>query len=152
MKKVKIREAKKTDFQDIADLSKQLGYEVSVDDVNYRYNCINSNPDSTLLVAENENRVVAWIQGDIENKSDKYKFGLVSGLVVDKDHRQRGIGTELLTVVEDWCFRKGCLGVRINSGSRRKEAHKLYEKLGYINKKTYNSFYKELNDNINSKN
>lgn len=145
MEEINIRKADVKDFNFIASLSKQMGYEVSIEDVVCRYSYMVNNSNSLLLVAEENQEVVGWIQSEVHNKLGKYNFAMISGLVVDKNHRNKGIGTELILNTEKWCNKRGCYGVSLSSGKERKEAHNLYKKLGYINKEKYYFFYKILN-------
>ncbi len=46
--------------------------------------------------------------------------------------------------IERWAAVVGCQGILIRSNIKRKEAHRFYEKIGYINIKQSLIFYKEL--------
>jgi GNAT superfamily N-acetyltransferase len=53
------------------------------------------------------------------------------GIVVDSNHRNRGVGTHLLNKAEDQAKELNCIGIRANSGFSRSIAHKFYLKNNY---------------------
>ena len=69
---------------------------------------------------------------------------MIAGLVVDKNHRKKGIGRTLMEHAERWAKEQGCSIVRLSSSSNRTTAHRFYEVLGYTNIKTQYSFIKSL--------
>ena len=71
-------------------------------------------------------------------------FVVIGGLVVDRAHRKRGIGSLLMERAEEWARTQGCSLVRLWSSSIRVEAHRFYEHLGYRNIKTQYSFVKPV--------
>src|SRR5262245_27239071 len=57
-------------------------------------------------------------------------LGHVDELVVDRQYRERGVGTQLLTELVDLARRKGCRRIELDSAFHRKEAHRFYERQG----------------------
>lgn len=142
-----IRSVREGDFCDINLLCSQLGSDVTLEDIKYRCLSIDTNEDSILLVAEDSGELIGWIQAQVERKAQKYNFGIIQGLIVDKPLRRRGFGRALVEAVELWCSEKGCRSLRLCSGKDRKDAHKLFEGMGYAYNEKYSCFYKELKDN-----
>ena len=71
------------------------------------------------------------------------RYGEISALVTEAEHRRAGIGRALVAFAEHHAAEKGCEGTWLASGFQRKEeAHLFYESLGY--EKTGYRFVKEL--------
>jgi GNAT superfamily N-acetyltransferase len=58
-------------------------------------------------------------------------LGHVDELVVDSNHRGRGIGTQLLKHLVTYAQQKGCRRVELDSAFHRLEAHKFYKQQGF---------------------
>jgi GNAT superfamily N-acetyltransferase len=60
------------------------------------------------------------------------KVTIIEDLIVDKDHRGKGIGRQLVRFVEDRMAEDGEVkGVELSSDLSRKAAHEFWEKCGY---------------------
>ena len=71
------------------------------------------------------------------------RYGEISALVTEAEHRRAGIGRALVAFAEQHAAEKGCEGTWLASGFQRKEeAHLFYESLGY--EKTGYRFVKKL--------
>ncbi len=71
------------------------------------------------------------------------RYGEISALVTEAEHRRAGIGRSLVAFAEQHAAEKGCEGTWLASGFQRKEeAHLFYESLGY--EKTGYRFVKKL--------
>jgi len=57
--------------------------------------------------------------------------GRVTALVVDANHRGRGIGRALMEAAEEWAAEQGCVLMEVTSNQRRADAHEFYEGIGY---------------------
>ena len=88
--------------------------------------------------------VVAWLLVHIYRLVTSDCLAQVAGLVVDRAHRNQGIGALLMERAEEWARDKDCRGLMLRSRSTRKEAHKFYQRLGYSATKTQDVFLKEL--------
>jgi GNAT superfamily N-acetyltransferase len=139
-----IRPARVSDAEDIAQLTGQLGYEVSASDVAVRLSRILSRSDQQLLVAELDDRPVGWLHAAISEYVDAEAFVVIGGLVVDSRHRRKGIGRRLTEEAEEWARKRGYSIVRLSSTSARTGAHRFYQQLGYTNIKTQYAFIKAL--------
>jgi len=60
------------------------------------------------------------------------KSAEIVNLVVDKNARRRGIGKELLAYIERIAIENDCVCVEVASGKRREDAHRFYEREGYV--------------------
>ena len=71
------------------------------------------------------------------------RYGEISALVTEAEHRRAGIGRALVAFAEQHAAEKGCEGTWLASGfQRNEEAHLFYESLGY--EKTGYRFVKKL--------
>ena len=144
MLSVTIRAARESDAYSIAELTTQLGYDVSEADAAHRLSRILPRNDQQFFVADLDSRAVGWVHVVLAEYVDAEAFVVIGGLVVDRNHRRLGIGRALMDRAEMWARERGCSIVRLTSSSTRKTAHRFYENLGYTNIKTQYSFVKPL--------
>lgn len=84
------------------------------------------------LVAASQGIIVGFASLTIKNSLwMEGNLGHVDELVVDKNHRDRGIGTLLLESIIDLAKEHKCRRVELDSAFLRKDAHKFYESLGF---------------------
>ena len=140
---MRIRKFSEKDISRFIELAAQLGYDVSEEQFKDRYQCIKDDDDHGLLVAVDENdEVVGWVHAAVDHSLLVDKRAIILGLVVDLNHRKGGIGRDLMNAAENWAKERDCMGVRLNAGATRTEAHQFYENLGYQNIKTQLAFQK----------
>jgi GNAT superfamily N-acetyltransferase len=58
--------------------------------------------------------------------------GLVEGVHVAPHHRNRGYGAEMMRFAIERCRERGCYLVQLTSNKARKDAHRFYERLGFV--------------------
>lgn len=143
---VSIRQARISDAADIGRLTVQLGYELEESVAADRLSRILPRPDQQFLIAELNARVVGWVHAAVAELVEAGAFVVISGLVVDRDQRRRGIGRMLMAEAEAWAKGRGCSIVRLWSSAGRTAAHRFYEQLGYANVKTQYSFVRSLGE------
>ena len=96
-----------------------------------------------VLVAQLDGVVVGCLSTSVMRVLHRpAPVGRVSMMVVDADLRSRGIGAALVAVAEQTLKAQGCYMVEVTSNSRRTDAHRFYECLGY--EKTSVRLAKEL--------
>ncbi|MEK7581252.1 MAG: GNAT family N-acetyltransferase [Patescibacteria group bacterium] len=86
-----------------------------------------------VLVAKTNDQVMAtavlyYVAVAIRNSH----YALLEGLVVDKSQRGKGVGTEFFKKCIETAKEKGCYKIIFTSGSDRTDAHKFYEKNGFV--------------------
>ena len=141
-----IRKANKEDSFSIMMLSKELGYESTEEEIKNRINYLSKKDQSFLVVAEEEDNVVGFISYE-HYETVYYVPGInITGLVVFKDFRNKGIGKRLLNYAEEYAKSKSLTFVRLNSGIQRKEAHSFYKNNGYDNIKEQIRFIKNFKE------
>jgi GNAT superfamily N-acetyltransferase len=58
-------------------------------------------------------------------------YAVIENLFVREEYRGQGIGKSLLEFVEKLCIDRNCKKIMLMSSSKRVEAHKFFESLGY---------------------
>ena len=141
---LKIRRAKAADVPRIAELSGELGYPASVQEMRQRFGQIKPAARHAVFVAEFENMVVGWIHVSITPLLEVARRAEVNGLIVAEHHRSLGAGAKLLDAAEVWARGKECQGMSVRSNVIRDRAHAFYERQGYTHFKTQKAFRKKL--------
>ena len=144
MAPITIRVARASDAAEIAQLTTQLGYDLTHADAADRLSRILLRDDQQFFIADVSGRAVGWVHVVFTEYVEAEAFAAIAGLVVDRDHRRVGIGRALVDRAEIWARDRGCSIVRLTSSATRIAAHRFYENLGYANIKTQYSFIKPL--------
>ncbi|MCM3707375.1 GNAT family N-acetyltransferase [Cytobacillus firmus] len=134
---MKIRKATMNDIKEITKLMEHLGYPTTIENMKTRFNNIDSSPDYHTLLASYDDKIVGMIglvKGYYYELDGSYVR--IVALVVDSNHRNKGIGKQLLEEAESWAKKIGATGIGLNSGNRpeRINAHKFYKNMGYLDK------------------
>ena len=131
-------------FDDLADIVAMLaedplgrGRETLGDPLpeHYRraFTAIDGDPNHELVVAESGRRVIATLQlSFLPNLT--YGGGWraqIEGVRVARDHRGRGVGTEIIGWAIERARQKACVLVQLTADKKRPEAIRFYESLGF---------------------
>lgn len=129
-----IRTATISDVPAILPLIKQLGYATSEDEFRLRFQKFTQNSGYGVAVAIIDSQIVGWVAW---SKSEllvltKTRFN-IEGLVVDEQHRGKGIGKKLMNSVEKVASTFSPSVIDVLSGARRAKegVHEFYKRLGY---------------------
>ncbi len=142
---VGIRLARASDAEAVASLSRELGYENSLEEMHDRLQRLDGNPDHVVFVACTSDRnVVGWVDVYVSFHLQTGASAEIGGLVVGEGARSRGVGRLLVAQAETWARSKGMTHMRVRSNVKRSEAHRFYERENYIRSKTSAVFDKEL--------
>jgi GNAT superfamily N-acetyltransferase len=90
-----------------------------------------SSPRSTILLAVDDDRLIAFCTAYLELNS--VRFGQrcwVEDFAVDPERRSRGVGASLLNAARDWARHGGATHLELDSGLARADAHRFYEREG----------------------
>lgn len=140
-----IREARPQDFARIAELSAQLSYPSSPEDIAKRLAGMRDSSEHAVFVAVQEGGEIAgWLGVFVYRSVEADARGEISGLVVDERFRSRSIGRHLLERAEFWAREIGCRAIGLRSNVIRDQAHEFYLRHGYRLVKTQKSFRKDL--------
>jgi len=142
--KVNIRSAKSEDTQEICDLLKQMGYPQPLTLIEEKFELLNNDSNSQILVAEEGSRICGFLSlyfiPQIALQGD---FAKVCYLCVDENMRSKGVGHLLVQEAEQLARRRGCDRMELHSGMQRPLAHQFYLREGYVEATKY--FRKALN-------
>ena len=129
----------------VAELTTQPGYPTSSTETNERISILLERPDDhAALVAEEDDRVIAWVHVAIYTSLESGRVATIGGLIIGEGHRSGGIGAELLTAAEAWARENGAAKMVVRSRVTRERAHRFYEREGYRLLKTSHVFEKPL--------
>lgn len=142
---LRIRAATEADAARIAELSGQLGYPSTTEDILRRMRSLVPAVNHALMVAETPaGDVIGWIHVSVNPLIESDVRAEINGLVVAEGHRSLGAGRVLLEEAERWARERGCRMVSLRSNVIRDRAHRFYERLGYEHYKTQKTFRKML--------
>jgi GNAT superfamily N-acetyltransferase len=85
------------------------------------FEVVDADPRQLLVVAERDGRVVGTLQ-----------LTLLPGLARRGALRGSGLGTALVRWAIDEARRRGCVLVQLTSDASRADAHRFYERLGFV--------------------
>jgi len=140
-----IRPPQSRDYDRMADLARQLGYECTVQEVELRLDGMRDSNHYAIFVAEVPGgRIAGWIGAHVFRSVETERCVEISGLIVDQQIRSRGIGKKLLDAAEEWARRLGCAAISVRSNVKRDRAHHFYTKNGYEHVKTRKEFRKNV--------
>lgn len=138
-----IRKACLGDTERIQDLIRQLGYNISLEDMNSKMvNLLQSNSDE-IYVYESDSEIhgVISLHFSIELAFQK-DFMTIGYFVVDEKSRGLKIGDKLINYAEQRAHARNCELIEVFSREERTDAHRFYLNHGY--KVVSKLFAKEL--------
>jgi GNAT superfamily N-acetyltransferase len=142
---VKIRRAKPHDSRRLAELSGQLGYPTTRQEMAQRIRSLKPSAQHAVMVAESaEGKVIGWVHASVTPLLEVELRAEVNALVVADDERSRGAGALLLRAVEEWARKQGCTNMSVRSNVLRERAHGFYLRNGYEYYKTQKAFRKAI--------
>ena len=138
------RQMSSEDSAVVAALSKQLGYPLSSQQVLQNINAVRRSKDHDAFVAIYNSHVVGWIGLAQTILIESLPFCEINGLVIDENHRGKGIGKLLVEKAKQWAKEKGDDTLRLRCNVKRTEAHEFYRHLGFKETKQQTTFILEL--------
>jgi len=144
LQKLKIRRARPSDAARLAELSGQLGYPATSQEIVQRMKRMRPAARYAVFVAESEKLVTGWLHVSVTPLLEVPLRAEVNGLVVDETQRSAGTGAKLLQAAERWAAKKGCKSMSVRSNVLRERAHEFYVRNGYEHYKTQKAFRKLL--------
>jgi GNAT superfamily N-acetyltransferase len=143
-KSIRIRRARLGDAERLAELSGQLGYPASRQEIVQRMKRMKPAAHHALFVAEAGKFVAGWLHVSVTPLMEVPLRAEVNGLVIDEKVRSAGGGGKLLEAAEHWAAKKGCKSMSVRSNVIRERAHEFYQRNGYEHYKTQKAFRKPL--------
>lgn len=139
-----IRPAEAADAPELARLAGELGYPCTPAVMAQRLAAARQRTDGVTLVAAGGIGLWGWV-------TVQRKAGLLSdpcaeitGLVVDGQARECGIGRVLVERAEDWAREHGLARMLVRTNVNRSATHRFYEHLGYLRSKSHHLYDKAL--------
>jgi GNAT superfamily N-acetyltransferase len=143
--KVKVRRARPSDADKLAELAGELGYPTTAKEIRQRLGRLKPAARHAVFVADIPGSgVVGWIHVSQNHLLESPVRAEVNGLVVSGSARSQGAGKLLLRAAEEWAQKHKCTGVNLRSNVLRERAHRFYEREGYEHYKTQKAFRKPL--------
>jgi GNAT superfamily N-acetyltransferase len=144
---LRIRKARRSDAERIAQLSGELGYPATAVQIVTRLRQLKPASKHAVFVAECSDAtvgLVGWLHVSVSHLLESDIRAEVNGLIVAEGQRGAGAGAKLLEAAEDWAGRHGCQGMNVRSNVIRERTHGFYERNGYEHYKTQKAFRKPL--------
>lgn len=142
---IEIRPVSVEDAEAVTELTRQLGYEATVEQVRSRITEVQSNSaERAVFVACSAGGVIGWVDVAVVRHLQSEDYGLIGGLVVQDGMRCAGVGKRLCEHAEAWCRGRKLRKVRVTSRSTREDAHRFYLRDGYTDVKMSRVFEKVL--------
>jgi ribosomal protein S18 acetylase RimI-like enzyme len=106
-------------------------------------------PDVLVIVAEHEGRVIGYIFAAMEGydyKSLRGPAALLHDLLVDPDHRGRGVGRRLLEETLSMLQARGARQIVLSTAERNESAQRLFTRMGF--RRTMIEMTRELDEPV----
>ncbi len=135
---MEIRRATKDDLASIVALYEadalHAGREPSRADRSEAFAEISSDPREMLMVAEEGGRVIGTFQLTFLRylTYGGARVALIEAVHVAASERNRGVGAAMMRFAIDEAKKRGCNRVQLTSNKARKDAHRFYERLGFV--------------------
>jgi len=141
---IDIRDARLEDSTQLTELSGQLGYPSTAEQIRQRLKAIADFPESAIFVAASGNKVAGFVGVQVLHTLEADQRVEVTALVVLEEFRSQGVGKLLMVRAEEWARSQRCTIIGLRSNVIRERAHSFYQRLGYEHLKTQKAFRKSL--------
>ena len=142
--KIETRRLYPEDAESISKLSAQLGYSLTVAETGDCIRNVLGSSGHFTLVAISGEIVIGWIHAFKAVRIESKPFIEIAGLVVDENHRGKGVGKTLINEVKEWCVAAGVSSLRLRTNVKRLETHQFYEAFGFTNTKDQKIYERQL--------
>jgi GNAT superfamily N-acetyltransferase len=139
-----IRSPRSDDYDEMADLSGQLGYPSTEEQIRLRIERMKDDDHAVLVAELSSGQIAGWVGMYIFRSVEMDHCTFISGLIIDETFRSQGIGRGLLKAAEEWARHMGCRAICVSSNVIRSSAHAFYLSNGYRSVKTQTTFLKDL--------
>jgi GNAT superfamily N-acetyltransferase len=139
---VRLRDARRDDVPAIvamlADDTLGASREVSTEPLPASYytafDALDRDPNNRLLIAEINGEIVGTLQITFIYGLSRQgaKRALIEAVRVASPHRGKGIGEQIILEAVAMARRERCAMVQLTTDKSRKDAHRFYERLGFV--------------------
>ncbi len=107
---------------------------VVTDDYRAAFEAIDADPNQFLAVAEDESGIIGTLQlSFIPGLSRKGSWrGQIEAVRIAGHRRSEGLGGKMIERAIEECRARGCKLVQLTTDKARPDAHRFYEKLGFV--------------------
>lgn len=135
---------KEAHLQQVAVLSEQLGYPVTLDDLTHRWKQLSQNDRHALFVCEENENILGWVHAEnVEDLIEENKAE-IKAIVVEENSRGNGVGRALIQSVEKWAKTHHLHTIYLSCNILRTSTHKFYLREGFSEYKTSLFFEKKI--------
>jgi len=127
----KVRDAKPSDAERLAELINELGHEINGKQVRKNLAALKKTGELPLVATLDKQIVGMCGLGRRVVIARPAPLGRITSLIVTRHAQGHGIGRMLVEAAEAWMRKEGCQLVEVTSNDRRAEAHAFYRHLGY---------------------
>jgi N-acetylglutamate synthase-like GNAT family acetyltransferase len=135
MNEIHIREIELTDAATAAILAGQLGYPSTKEAMSERISLLQHSMVDEAWVAEQEGRLVGWIQVSRMLRLESGEWAEITGLVVDADARGAQLGRRLVAMAQAWARAHKLPRLVVRANVVREGSHGFYTRLGFAEQK-----------------
>jgi len=107
--------------------------ELNIDEIQYHWREIISDPLMTILVVEQQGKLVSsCVLVVIRNLTRVARpYGLIENVVTHSDYRKKGYGRLVLQIAVEIAKEHNCYKVMLMTSARMEGTHKFYEECGF---------------------
>ena len=132
MTEVSIRPVERRDFDRLIALLGQLGYELSVAELEDRTAQVWGSANQYFVVATDpDDHVVGFLHAYGRPSIEKPPEVTIQAMAVDERQRARGIGKVLLASLVPWAKAAGFANIGLHTQTKRTQAQAFYEAQGF---------------------
>ncbi len=144
MKKIEIRKATTFDAPRVQELSHQLGYNLSVEEIQKNILSIENKTDYETVVITVDDNTVGWMSLNLRFAIELSPYLQITAIVVDESRRNMGLGKLLLDYAKKSARQNQVSRISLYSNNLRTAAHEFYLKANFKRLKESSFFTLEL--------
>ena len=137
-----IERALSSDAGALAALATELGYPSTAAQITGRL--AEFDDEHRVWVARADGAVIGWIHAHVARSLVMEPYVEIGGLVVREGERDKGVGPRLIEEASAWARSLGCTRVGVHSNVVREDAHRFYEREGFVLEKRQGVFTRRL--------
>ena len=98
------------------------------------FDALDRDPNNRLLIADINGEIVGTLQITFIHGLSRQgaKRALIEAVRVASLHRGKGFGEQIIREAVEMARREGCAMVQLTTDKSRKDAHRFYERLGFV--------------------
>lgn len=127
-----VRPAQQSDVPAIAALLAELGYSVDSAEIQPRLERLSARSDGAVIVADSDGQAVGLAAYQFVELLHRPRAQCrITALVVDAEHRRRGVASALVAEIQKAAEERDCYRLEVTTQPGRDQALALYAALGF---------------------